>query len=214
MLASRLGSIAMNRSSSLDLIEVVSPCPASWDEMKGDERVRFCQQCKLNVYNLSEMGREEAEAFVRKHTAGQANSGTGRTCVRFYRRADGTVLTKDCPVGVRALQQRFVRAVAAIAGVFVALVSGTLFGGVISRRIPTGLRTPAESFADWINPERRLLNISGAVTLPVLLTPAVMGGACAPPPGLLPAANSEPAETPLLAPTPEQIEQIQKRLER
>ena len=25
----------------------------------------------------------------------------GRLCVRFYRRADGTVLTQDCPVGLR-----------------------------------------------------------------------------------------------------------------
>ena len=192
--------------SNLDLIEVASPCPASWDEMSGDAQVRYCRHCRLNVYNLSEMSREEAEAFIRQRE--------GRTCVRFFRREDGTVLTKDCPVGVRALRQRFVRAVAAIAGVLVALVSGTLFGGVISRRMPTGLRTPVESFADWINPERRLLTISGAVTLPVSPMSAVMGGACAPPPGLVPVANSEPAETPLLPPTAEQLEQIQKRLER
>jgi hypothetical protein len=25
----------------------------------------------------------------------------GRLCVRFHRRADGTVLTRDCPVGLR-----------------------------------------------------------------------------------------------------------------
>src|SRR4029453_10412011 len=104
--------------TSLDLIHVASPCPASWDEMTGDERVRFCKQCNLHVYNLSEMSREEAEEFVSRRG--------GRTCVKFFRRGDGTVLTKDCPVGVRALRQRFVRAAAALAGILVALVSGTL----------------------------------------------------------------------------------------
>src|SRR5947208_17157312 len=92
--------------TSLDLIEVASPCPASWDEMVGDDRVRFCRQCKLNVYNLSEMGREEAEAFIRDHTAGQASSGNQtRTCVRLFRREDGTVMTRDCLVGMNALRQ-------------------------------------------------------------------------------------------------------------
>jgi hypothetical protein len=39
------------------------------------------------------MAREEAEAFVREIEAAP--------CVRFFRRADGTVITTDCPVGVR-----------------------------------------------------------------------------------------------------------------
>src|SRR3954468_18948732 len=99
-----------NLKTSLDRIEIASPCSASWEEMEGDQRVRFCEHCKLNVYNLSEMPRSEAEAFMHERT--------GRTCVRLYRRADGTVLTRDCPVGVRALRQRLVRAVAALAGLF------------------------------------------------------------------------------------------------
>jgi len=191
--------------NDLDLIQIASPCPASWDEMVGDERARFCGQCQLNVYNLSEMSRDEAERLVQQRE--------GRMCVRFYRRQDGTVLTKDCPVGVRALRERFVRAVAAIAGVFVALLSGTLFGGVISRRLPSNMRTPSQAFADWIQPERRL--VMGDIAMP---NPPVMGKVCAPPalPVLQPPGSplTEPAETPLAAPTPEQLEQIQERLER
>ena len=79
---------------SLDAVDIQVPCHASWEEMKGDARVRFCGACKLNVYNLSEMARGEAEALVQKRE--------GRLCVRFYRRPDGTVLTKDCRLLLRA----------------------------------------------------------------------------------------------------------------
>lgn len=72
-------------------IRVAAPCPADWNEMYGDERKRFCSECKLNVYNLSGMTRREAERLI--------VNAEGRLCVRFFRRADGTVLTKNCPVG-------------------------------------------------------------------------------------------------------------------
>ena len=88
-------------STSLDHIHVASPCPASWDAMSGDDRARRCQKCKLNVYNLSEMTRAEAEELIA--------SREGRLCVRFYRRGDGTIITKDCPRGVRAITRRVSR---------------------------------------------------------------------------------------------------------
>jgi len=84
--------------SALDQVEVASPCSASWEEMAGDERVRFCDHCALNVYNLSAMGRKEAEALIREHE--------GRLCIRYYRRRDGTLLTENCPVGLRRARQR------------------------------------------------------------------------------------------------------------
>ena len=82
----------------LDNIRVASPCNADWDQMIGNERSRFCGQCNLNVYNLSAMTRAEAELLIGKTE--------GRLCVRYYRRADGSVLTKDCPVGLRAIRRR------------------------------------------------------------------------------------------------------------
>ncbi len=182
-------------SFSLDLIEVASPCSASWDEMAGDDRVRFCRQCKLNVYNLSEMSREEAERFIRDHTAGQASSGTHRTCVRFYRRADGTVLTRDCPVGLKALRQRLARSLAATAGLMMALIGGTLFGEIISRRTPGGLTRPWDAFANWMDPRRRCNVLTGKVA---------MGGCSAPPPGLSAPPQLTPASTKELQPIDEQ----------
>jgi hypothetical protein len=92
----------------LDSLQIASPCKASWDAMVGDERVRFCGECKKNVYNVSAMPREEAEALLRERE--------GRLCVRLYRRTDGTVLTADCPVGVRRKRRRHA-AIAAVAAV-------------------------------------------------------------------------------------------------
>jgi hypothetical protein len=100
----------------LDRIAVASPCPMSWNEMVGDDRVRFCNQCNLNVYNISAMTKPEAESFI-------ANA-EGRICAKLYRRSDGTILTRDCPVGLRAVRKKISRAAAAA---FSALIS--LFGG-------------------------------------------------------------------------------------
>ena len=107
----------MSRSRiDLDRIVVASPCPMAWDDMAGNERVRFCSQCKLNVYDISAMTRSQAESFI-------ANA-EGRICAKLYRRADGSILTRDCPVGLRAARKKVSRAAAAA---FSALVS--LFGG-------------------------------------------------------------------------------------
>lgn len=79
----------------LDEVQVAAPCHVAWDNMIGTQRIRYCHQCRRNVYNLSAMGREEAETLVQRHE--------GRLCIRFFRRADGTMLTQDCPVGRRGL---------------------------------------------------------------------------------------------------------------
>ena len=153
----------------LDQIHVASPCPASWDEMSGDDQVRFCSHCRLNVYNLSEMPRDEAENLVR--------SREGRMCVRFYRRHDGTVLSRDCPVGIRAMRQRLVRGLAALAGLFVALISGTLLGSFFQRNKPAGYQPPAQALSNWASPWEQLQVLTGDIV--------VMGG-CEPPPQPVP----------------------------
>jgi hypothetical protein len=83
----------------LDDLRVAAPCKAKWDDMAGDDRVRFCGQCAKNVFNVSAMPREEAEAML-------AGSTGSSLCVRFYRRPDGTVLSGDCAVGMRRRKRR------------------------------------------------------------------------------------------------------------
>jgi hypothetical protein len=74
-------------------IRIASPCPARWEDMGGDHRVRFCDHCRKNVHNVSSMTAAETAALL-------GANGQGNVCVRLYQRADGTLLAEDCPVGV------------------------------------------------------------------------------------------------------------------
>jgi hypothetical protein len=130
---------------SLEDMRVASPCNASWEDMKGDDRVRFCGKCEKNVFNLSAMPREEAEALLADRA--------GNLCVRFYKRADGTVLTEDCPVGAK--HRRRVRlAIAAVGGgLMAAATAASLAGaghhceaGVVQGGLVIPQEDPAERF--------------------------------------------------------------------
>jgi len=90
----------------LDHVSVAAPCPADWNQMVGSERVRFCGQCNRHVYNLSGISKTAAEALLA--------STEDRLCIRYYRRADGTILTQNCPVGLRAIKRKVTRAISAM----------------------------------------------------------------------------------------------------
>jgi hypothetical protein len=106
-------------TSSLNNIKIASPCDADWEKMYGDARQRFCSDCKLNVYNISEMTRKEAEDLILR--------SEGRLCLSIYRRKDGTVITQDCPVGWALIKRRVSlvsRAAIGLAGGFIAGLLG------------------------------------------------------------------------------------------
>ena len=55
---------------NLNNLRIASPCPADWEKMVGDERVRHCAECNLNVYNLSAMTeRQVQESFGQSRKA-------------------------------------------------------------------------------------------------------------------------------------------------
>jgi hypothetical protein len=91
--------------------------------MAGDGRVRFCPYRRQNVYNLSGMSKEQATALMRAKERAP--------CIRFYRRRDGTVMTADCPVGVRRIAADAWRWTAAAAATGLAFVLG-LFGWAVA----------------------------------------------------------------------------------
>lgn len=101
-------------TNPLESIKVASPCSADWEAMVGNNRQRFCGQCKLNVYNLSGMTRQEAENLLM--------NSEGRLCARFFRRTDGTIITQDCPVGWQAIRQRMSKVWTAVASVLITAV--------------------------------------------------------------------------------------------
>jgi hypothetical protein len=102
----------------INRMRIASPCPVGWDRMKGNDQVRFCHQCNLHVYNISEMTGAQVTSLIAKTE--------GRICARLYRRADGTVLTSDCPVGLRALRRRVSRTAAAMLAALLSLCSSVV----------------------------------------------------------------------------------------
>src|SRR5262245_20403422 len=102
----------------LDNVVIAAPCKANWSNMKGDERMRHCTRCDQAVYDLSAMTREQAESLIREKN--------GNLCARYYKRADGTIMTKDCPQGTRKRR------------IGLAIVAGSIgaaaFGGIYASR--------------------------------------------------------------------------------
>jgi len=125
----------------LESLTIAAPCPASWDDMDGDDRVRFCSLCRQSVYDVSAFTRAEATALVERTT--------GRLCLRLFRRSDGKVMTRDCPVGVwRAARRR----IAAVVGGWVFLVV-VAFGWFTSRPgAVKAARAQVQAVKQWIDP--------------------------------------------------------------
>ncbi|HEY0253766.1 MAG TPA: hypothetical protein VGC41_19685, partial [Kofleriaceae bacterium] len=91
----------------LDNIRIASPCRADWNQMTGDDRVRHCGDCKKDVFNISQMTRDEAETLI---VAKQGN-----LCVRYFQRFDGTIMLADCTIGKQRARRRRVIAAGALA---------------------------------------------------------------------------------------------------
>jgi hypothetical protein len=140
--------------SPLNNIKIASPCSADWEGMFGNERKRFCGECKLNVYNLSGMTRTEAESLLEQ--------SEGRLCVRYYRRADGTILTKDCPVGWARVKQRTSRMATAALSVIVSFLAGLSFFAAFSKKVDLVVRLPIP----FATPTPRYEPLMGAVAIP------------------------------------------------
>lgn len=69
--------------------------------MVGNERVRYCPECKLDVYNFSRMSDEDIEQTV--------SGRQGRLCARVSQRPRGTAVTRHSSVKFSIVMQRISR---------------------------------------------------------------------------------------------------------
>jgi hypothetical protein len=115
----------MKATELLAQVKIASPCPARWEDMAGDERSRFCLQCNKHVYNLSAMSANAAADLVR--------AKEGKLCARFYRRADGTMLTADCPVGLERHGRRLKALCSTAAGLLLSSLGVSAWSNFVLR---------------------------------------------------------------------------------
>ena len=144
--------------NTLNHVHIAAPCQADWDQMIGNERVRFCGQCSLNVYNLSGMTRSDAESLIARTE--------GRLCVRFYRRSDGSIITKDCPVGLRAIRRRVSYVAKAISSMVLGLFAGLGLHEAFSNIVPFRPERTMGIIARDIIPSKELV-FQGSMVKPV-----------------------------------------------
>jgi hypothetical protein len=154
--AARLLGEAKARSKLpiLDNIRVATPCHVEWDSMTGDDRVRNCDSCKKDVFNLSMMSRDEAETLLREKTGGM--------CVRYFQRHDGTILLADCTIGKR--QRRNRRLIVAGAAL---LLGGSAAGVVMHHRATLAHERGEMIMGDIAEP----IAIQGQAMAPIELPP-------------------------------------------
>jgi hypothetical protein len=178
----------MSKQSPLNNIRIASPCSAEWAGMIGTERKRYCGECKLNVYNLSGMPLKEAEDLLRQNE--------GRLCVRFYRRADGTILTKDCPVGWAKVKERVSRVATAAFSLLM-----TLFAGIGIMTLFSESERPRDRYATGNYPLMGAVAISNSAPVEPIQGKAVMGDVEVPKSSSA-APNRDRYEVGRMAPTP------------
>jgi hypothetical protein len=167
----------------LENVRIAAPCPASWAEMEGDDRSRFCKDCKLNVYNVEAMSKDEAEALIEERE--------GRVCMRLYRRPDGKILTADCPTGVRRRRKRRIGIAATIALLFGGGATATAAQSASTR---TSI-TRSSVFSKPMDFVAHRFNITRLCNCPPM-----MGVVCVTPPPPPPVVPTPPPADPSTAP--------------
>lgn len=104
----------MASKNFLNNLTIPEPCTADWNEMVGNDQVRFCKHCSHKVHNLSLLTRSQAERLVSK--------SNGRLCVRYDQGAAGKPITLPVTRKLHSIGRRVSRIAA---GAFTATLSIT-----------------------------------------------------------------------------------------
>jgi hypothetical protein len=124
---------------------ITRPCTADWDQMRGDDKRRFCEHCRKHVHNVSAMSQRELADFVK--------ASNEPACVTYYQRRDGEV----AELSFLALLRRWVPLLRlAFWSTLVTLLPATLTGCMMGKP-STGAITPK---AGMITPSENINQVS------------------------------------------------------
>jgi len=67
----------MSRRDFIQQLRIASPCSVDWDAMIGNNRVRFCEHCRLSVHHVDSLTRKQLRRLIAR--------SNGRVCVNYTR---------------------------------------------------------------------------------------------------------------------------------
>ena len=102
----------MSAKNFLHNLTIPSPCSADWNSMIGNNQVRFCEHCHLDVHDLSQLTRSQAERLIAR--------SNGRVCVRYHQDEKAGQLTLPVSQKLHRIGRRVSRIAA---GAFTATLS-------------------------------------------------------------------------------------------
>ena len=131
-----------SRSDKLDSLQIAVPCSTDWDQMVGSDRIRYCSECSKNVYDISRMSRNEAEALV-------SSARDGGLCLRLVRDAYGSTVTEATFTGLRIAGRK-------VSPVAVAVVTAIMgIGGSAIATAPARANSASASYYDSVAAKAR-----------------------------------------------------------
>ena len=109
-------------------LRIARRCPMRWEDLRGDDRVRYCDRCRLDVYNFAAMDTEEQNRLVAQ--------AKGRLCGRLVVRQDGRAMFGECG---HERNWRWLRRTFIAAGMLAGMLSLPRFLAQLARRgnLPT-----------------------------------------------------------------------------
>jgi hypothetical protein len=142
---------------SLQQLRLASPCDMSWHNMPGDSRARYCERCSLHVYNIESLTETEVQRLIMENE--------GRFCGRLWIRKDGTIVTRDCPVGLAMLRRAWWWTIGRAAGLLMLLSGGLVWAinSVNAHRAtqPITRVKPIETMVRWLEDQQPVIPAPG-----------------------------------------------------
>jgi hypothetical protein len=125
----------------LNNVTIASPCNADWNAMTGNDQVRFCSHCNLDVHNLSRMSRSQAERLVARSNGG--------LCVRYHHDAAGRPATLPMRRKLHHIGRRVSRIAAGAFTATLSVTSAAAQGSTSYREVSTSPPVAAQPITRW-----------------------------------------------------------------
>lgn len=131
----------MAAKNFLDNLTIPAPCTADWNSMIGNDQVRFCEHCNLDVHNLSLMTRYQAQRLVAR--------ANGRLCVRYHQDTAGQPLTLPARQKLHRIGRRVSRIAAGAFTATLSVSSAVAQNSASSQSVSLNQPNAAQASARW-----------------------------------------------------------------